>query len=252
MRRHIPAFAYLRVSGKGQLDGDGFTRQLDAIMRYAKQHGYTIVEVFEEQGVSGSKELENRPSLQALLCALANGTAKHLLVERLDRLARDLMVQETIIGDLRKRGYELISVAEPDLCGADPSRVLIRQIFGAIAEYDRAMIVLKLRGARQRIKLRTGRCEGRKPFGTFNGEAETLARMVVLRSHGLSFQAIAATLDAEGRKPRQAERWGGDAVNKILRAHRANRAVVCVGSRQYGDQEGHEEKLWASDEHLPG
>ena len=93
--KRIPAYAYLRVSGKGQLDGDGFTRQLDAIMSYAKQHGYQIIEVFEEQGISGTKELDDRPALQFLLAALANGTAKHVLIEKLDRLARDLMVQET-------------------------------------------------------------------------------------------------------------------------------------------------------------
>jgi hypothetical protein len=40
------------------------------------------------------------------------------------------------------------------------------QIFGAIAECDKAMIVLKQRGGRQRIKARTGRCEGSKAFGT--------------------------------------------------------------------------------------
>ena len=42
------AFAYLRVSGKGQVDGDGFTRQLEAIKTYAKGHGIRIVRVFRE------------------------------------------------------------------------------------------------------------------------------------------------------------------------------------------------------------
>src|SRR5438309_70945 len=98
MKPIVPAFAYLRVSGKSQLDGDGFTRQLDAIHRYAKQHGFYMVEVFQEEGVSGTKELEHRPALQSLLGALANGTVRHVLVEKLDRLARDLMIQETIIG----------------------------------------------------------------------------------------------------------------------------------------------------------
>ncbi len=36
----------------------------------------------------------------------------------------------------------------------------MRQIFGAISEYEKSMIVIKLRGARQRKKARTGRCEG--------------------------------------------------------------------------------------------
>ena len=39
----------------------------------------------------------------------ANGV-KLILIEKLDRLARDLMIQETIIGDLRKYGFELVSV----------------------------------------------------------------------------------------------------------------------------------------------
>jgi DNA invertase Pin-like site-specific DNA recombinase len=55
----------------------------------------------------------------------ANGT-KLVLIEKLDRLARDLMVQETIIGDLKKRGFELVSVTEPDLLQNDPTRILMR------------------------------------------------------------------------------------------------------------------------------
>jgi hypothetical protein len=47
------------------------------------------------------------------------------------------MVQETIIGDLRKRGYDLVSVTEPDLLQRDPTRVLMRQVFDAIAQYER-------------------------------------------------------------------------------------------------------------------
>jgi hypothetical protein len=65
----------------------------------------------------------------------------------------------------------------PDLLQDDPSRKLMRQIFGAIAEYEKTMIVLKLRGARQRARARDGRCEGAKPFGALPGEAEVLERI---------------------------------------------------------------------------
>jgi DNA invertase Pin-like site-specific DNA recombinase len=125
--------------------------------------------VFREEGVSGTKELDNRPALLELMTALHSNGVKLVMVEKLDRLARDLMVQETIIGDLRKNGFGLVSVCEPDLLQDDPSRKLMRQIFGAIAEYEKTMIVLKLRGARVRQKARTGRCEGAKPYGTLPG-----------------------------------------------------------------------------------
>src|SRR5260370_292909 len=109
----IKAFAYLRVSGKGQLDGDGFTRQRAAIESYAKAHGIKIVRFFEELGVSGTKDMDARPALQETLVALLSNGVKTVLIEKLDRLARDLMVQEAIIKDLKKQGFELISVAEP-------------------------------------------------------------------------------------------------------------------------------------------
>jgi len=212
------AFAYLRVSGKGQVDGDGFTRQLDTIKRYAAEHDIRIVKVFREEGVCGATDLENRPALMAMLEALAANGTKLVLIEKLDRLARDLMVQETIIGDLRKRGFELLSVMEPDLLQNDPTRILMRQVFGAIAQYEKAMIVAKLRGARQRMKAKTGRCEGRKPFGYYEGEAVILDRMATLRKADMGYDRIADVLNAEGLKPRTGERWWGKTVNNILNA----------------------------------
>ena len=220
MRTKQKALVYLRVSGKGQLEGDGFTRQLEAVRQYAKAGGIELGQVFREEGVSGTKELENRPALQELLEALAAGDVKLVLIEKLDRLARDLMVQETIISDMRKQGFELVSVAEPDLCSDDPSRKLIRQIFGAIAEYDRAMVVLKLRGARQRMKARTGSCEGKKPFGSREGEAATIARMKELRAAGQPYEAVAAALDREGHKPRHGDCWNPLVISRILRGER--------------------------------
>jgi DNA invertase Pin-like site-specific DNA recombinase len=218
------AFAYLRVSGKGQIDGDGFTRQLEAIKGYASTHGIDIVKVFREEGVSGKKELENRPALQEVLSALKDGDAAMVMVEKLDRLARDLMVQETIIGDLRKRGYELVSVAEPDLCSDDPSRVLVRQMFGAIAQYEKSMVVLKLRGARQRMR-QSGRCEGVKPYGHTTAESQVLDRMRELRRGGMAVDTIAETLNGEGVKTRSGGSWYGATVNKIIKREPSQLAV---------------------------
>jgi DNA invertase Pin-like site-specific DNA recombinase len=210
------AFAYLRVSGKGQIDGDGFPRQLTAIKAYAAKHDIKIIRVFREEGVGGAKELENRPALLELMTALHSNGVKLVMVEKLDRLARDLMVQETIIVDLRKNGFDLVSVGEPDLLQNDPSRKLMRQIFGAISEYEKTMIVLKLRGARVRQKAKTGRCEGAKPYGELPGEVEVIERMKALRATGMGFDRIAAALNAEGIRPRRGARWHGLTVNKIL------------------------------------
>ena len=222
----MKCFCYLRVSSIGQTQGDGYDRQLIACETYAATNGYEIAEVFRES-MTGKSELEDRPALSSLLAALEENGIKTILIAQVDRLARDLMIQETIIADIQKHGYTLISVAEPDLCSTDPSRILVRQIFGAIAQYDRAMITLKLRGARERMRAREGRCEGSKPFGTKPGEAESLAMMKSLRAAGLSCDKIADALNANNIPARRkgvknySGLWLGCTVNRILKREAA-------------------------------
>jgi DNA invertase Pin-like site-specific DNA recombinase len=218
MKKTLPmteAFGYLRVSGRGQLAGDGFPRQRDAIQRYANAHSMSIVRWFEERAICGATEWENRPAWSEMVQNL-NGV-RTIIVERVERLARDLGVQEWILRDLKQRGVALVSATEENL-DADPTRVLFRQMLGAIAQYDRAMTVLKLRAARKRVKAATGRCEGRKPFGELPGEAEIVSRLQAMRSGGLTFDRIAETLNAEGIETRfTGRRWFGSTVAKILR-----------------------------------
>ncbi len=107
-------------------------------------------------------------------------------------------------------------MAEPDLCSDDPSRKLVRQVFGAISEYERAMIVLKLRAARQRTRLRDGRCEGRKPFGEREGEREIIDRIQKLADKGMNYTQIADKLNAERLPTRANGQWFPATVSRIL------------------------------------
>src|SRR5271170_302083 len=202
------AFAYLRVRGKGQVDGDGFTRQLEAVRKYATANGIRLFKVYRED-ITGTSDWENRPAFTEMMAALlANGT-RMVLVERLDRVARDLMVQESIIADFKRKRLTIVSVNEPDLCSDDPSRVLMRQMLGAFFQYEKALLVAKLRGARQRTRAKTGRCEGRKPYGELEGEAEVVERIVALRRAGTAMDTIAETLNAEGVHSRGKQGKGG-------------------------------------------
>ncbi len=221
---------YLRVSGKGQVGGDGFPRQLKAIRQYAESHDLKIVNVFREEGVSGTVESANRPAWAELMTALHSNGVRTIIIEKLDRLARDLMVQETIIADLKRHGFDLISVAEPDLMATDPTRILMRQLMGAVAQYDKSQIVLKLRGARLRKKAQTGHCEGRKPFGFYESEAEALDRIKALKAEGLGFDRIAAKLNEENIPTRTGKRWHGVVVNRILTGKRTQGKEVEHGS----------------------
>lgn len=211
------AFGYVRVSGKSQVEGDGFKRQELAIRTYAKAHDIQVVRIFQEKGVTGTKACEDRPAWMDLMASLHSNGTRTVIIEKLDRLSRDLMVQEVTVADIQKDGFDLVSTQEPDLCSSEPSRVMIRQLFGVVAQYEKSMIVLKLKAARQRMKAKTGRCEGHKPYGHYPGESVVLDRMAALKSEGMTTVAIAKTLNAEGFKTRSSGAWLQPTVSKILR-----------------------------------
>ena len=217
------AFGYIRVSGQGQVEGDGLDRQEEAIRRYAKVNGIKVVEIFREKGVSGT--IENRPALAELMLSLeTNGHGvKAVVIEKLDRLARDLMVQEAIIRDFQRHGFHLISALEgPDLCGDDATRKLVRQIFGAIAEYDKAMLVAKLKAARERKRARDGKCGGRKGYhGTSEGKA-IIRKIQELRrkppkGERRTFREVAEALNSQGITTLTGKPWSVASVQMAVR-----------------------------------
>jgi DNA invertase Pin-like site-specific DNA recombinase len=218
------AVSYLRVSGRGQIEGDGFPRQRETIARYAKAAGFELVEEFRDQGVSGTKELDGRGGLSDLIARVRANGVRVVLVERADRLARDLMVSEVILAEFRTLGVKVITAdSGTDLTAedGDPTRVLIRQVLGAIAQFEKAVIVSKLKAARMRKRRATGRCEGRKPYGSRPGEAEIVAHIHRLRRKPrggtrLSFAAIASQLNAEGKPTRTGAKWAPETVRLIV------------------------------------
>jgi site-specific DNA recombinase len=216
MEKLTKAFGYLRVSSDGQVEGDGFPRQRAAIDKYAAANGIEIVRFFEERGVSGTTDSDDRPAFQEMLVALLSNGTRTVLIERLDRIARDIVVQETILKELNRKGFELISVAEPDLCSTDPYRSAMRQMLGVFAELDRRTIVIKLRAARNRKKLANGKCEGRKPFGHYEDEAALRERIVSLYRSVGKYDQVAKTLNAEGLKTRSGGEWYPATVRRII------------------------------------
>lgn len=218
------AVSYLRCSGLGQVDGDTWDRQEAAVAKYAKAHGLEVVDQFRDAGVSGTKDLENRPGLAALLDRVESNGVRIVLVENATRLARDLMVSEVILQQLSDVGCMVIAAdSGTDLTADtdDPTRRLIRQVLGAVAEFDRRVTVLKLRAARERIRRRGQRCEGRKPFGSRPGEAQAVERIRELhrKPHGRdrrSLQEICDILNQERVPTRTGKPWSRQVLHRIV------------------------------------
>src|SRR5215831_98068 len=158
-----PAFAYLRTSSAANVgvDKDSDKRQRQAIEAFAKHGVYDIVEEFYDTAVSGADPIETRPGFAAMLERIEGNGVRTIIVETANRFARDLMVQEVGFAKLRERGIDLIAADSPNaFLDNTPTAKLVRQVLGAIAEFDKAMTVAKLRGARERKRREAGKCEG--------------------------------------------------------------------------------------------
>lgn len=223
--------AYLRVSTDRQAEaGLGLDVQEEAIRQWAKGMGHRIIGWHRDAGVSGSNGLEQREALPDALATIRSGRARGMVVYRLDRLARDLVVQETLLSEVRRIGGEVLSTAlseadylrdDPD----DPTRKLIRQILGAVNEYDRAMIGVRLRAGRRLKAENGGYAYGSPPVG-YRAEAKALvvdeserravARARELRDQGKSLRQIAGVLDEEGHRAKRGGRWHPTTLARAL------------------------------------
>ena len=161
----IQAFAYLRTSSAANVgeDRDSDKRQAAAIEAHAKRAGIEIVDTFYDAAVRGGDPIDTRPGFAAMLERIEGNGVRTIVVETANRFARDLMVQEVGFAMLQKRGIDLIAADSPTSFLDDtPTARLIRQVLGAVSEFEKAMVVAKLRGARDR-KRKTGvKVEGRK------------------------------------------------------------------------------------------
>lgn len=218
------AVSYVRVSGLGQKDGDGPERQRLAIGRYAKRQRLTVAQEFCDLGVSGTLPGTERPGMVELLANAVALGASVVLVERADRLARDLVEGEVLLQTMRDLGLQVLGADGTDLTAGDhdPTKILIRQLLGAVSQYDKAMIVAKLRAARTRMRLAGERCEGRKPYGSREGEDAALVRLrEIARGTGRgrkrpTWQAIADRANVEGLPTRGGKPWSRGSVHALL------------------------------------
>lgn len=220
----MKAFAYIRVSGKSQVEGDGPDRQREKIIAFCDKRGLEVESEHFEEGVSGTIDAMERPAFIGLLeCAESEplGEPCCVVVERMDRLARTLVVQELLLAECAKRGIKVFAADQGELKdqasdGADPSVVLIRQILGAVAQWEKSVIVMKLKSARDRKKKATGRCEGPKPYGATEAERDIQRFIATGVEENRSLSQIADELNLGGLKTRTGKQWNKARVSHIF------------------------------------
>lgn len=233
------AIGYLRVSSAAQAkDGkDGFPRQRVAIRAYCAAKRLDLVEEHEDAGVSGTVPLEGRNGLSGALQRCGEVGATVLVVEKADRLGRDLIVSEMAVRAFSGAGVAIVTAdTGENLSDADgdPSRKLIRQVLNAVAEYERSALVAKLRAARERKRRAGGHAVGCYAFGEHPDrpdERETLEMMRVARRGrphhtSMGLREIAADLNRLGRRSRTGKPWTTSMIRDALASRRAKPATA--------------------------
>ena len=124
---------------------------------------------------------------------------------------------------LKRLGVTLIPASAPDHFTEDtPTAVLVRQVLGAIAQFDKASTVAKLKAARERKRAATGKCGGRRSHMEARPDMVRLAkRLRRKRPKGgqRSFREISAALAVAGYVNERGAPFAAMSVRNMLEQH---------------------------------
>ena len=215
------AVAYMRTSSATNVGGDKDSegRQRAAIADYAAKNHIAIApqDWFYDEAVKGTDPIETRAGFSALLDRIEDNGVRLVLIEDATRFARDLLTQELGIVIMINRGVRVVTSHGEDLTDvSDPTRVMMRQIAGAFAQYEKARLVARLKRARDLKRERTGRkVGGRKSMAEERPEVVALAKR--LRRSGLSLREVSSELERRGHVTRGGKRYQAVAVARMVR-----------------------------------
>lgn len=204
------AIGYRRVSTTEQGDsGAGLAAQQASIEREIVHKAFTLVEVATDIG--SGKNMTARPELQRVLEILADGDADVLVVSKLDRLSRSMLDFASLMSIAQKQGWA-VDVVELGFDTTTPNGKLVVNILMSLAEWERETI-----GARTRDALAAVRARGTRLGRPTTVEPHTVKTIQMLRSAGLSYAAVAGSLNSRAVPTAQGgAKWYASTVKAVL------------------------------------
>jgi DNA invertase Pin-like site-specific DNA recombinase len=143
---------YVRVSTDAQTTGNQ-QRELEAVV---KRHDWKVVEVFRDQGISGKNGREQRPAFDRLLQGIARKDFDIVAAWSVDRLGRSLQHLLSFLAELKAKGIDLY-LHQQGVDTSTPAGKALFQMLGVFAEFERAMIVERVKAG-----LRRARAQGKR------------------------------------------------------------------------------------------
>lgn len=226
------AALYARVSSTKQQLNETIASQVAAVQDYAQQHDYQISppHIYQDDGYSGARL--DRPALDRLRDAVAQGEVEAVLILSPDRLARQFAYQYIVIEEFERAGCEVIFTAHP--FGTSPAERMLQEMTGVFAEYERAQITERCRRGRlHRARQgqlwmkegpygytyapRTEHCPGKLVINEAEAEVVRLIFRLLIDEQLSTYQINERLYQAGLRTRHGKERWGDGTLINLLR-----------------------------------
>lgn len=240
---------YARVSSEEQREGQTIDSQIAELERFAKERDWVVTDIYRDEGWSGG--IIARPNMDRLRDDASRKIFDAVLVNDVDRLARDVAHLGVIKRDLERKGVQLIFRKLPS--ENSPMRNLMVNILGSFAEFEKELIADRTRrGRRHKAEVRKQFVGSLPPFGydyipkgprdregifRLNPQEAVVVRQIYkwADEEGLSARKISSRLSEMGIRPRKGgANWARSSVLRILRSE------VYAGTWYYNKLESYE------------
>jgi site-specific DNA recombinase len=225
---------YARVSTEEQREGQTIDSQITELERFCREKAWPITGIYKDDGWSGG--VMERPELDRLRDDAQKGLFDGVLINDVDRLARDVAHLGVIKRDLEKKGVKVIFRKLPS--DGSPTYNLMVNILGSFAEFERELISDRTRrGRRHKVETRQKYLGSNTAYGYHYvpmnqgtgeegvlgvnvQEAAVVQQMFAwVDQEGLSARRVLFRLNELGIRPRGgAARWAKSSVLRILKS----------------------------------
>jgi site-specific DNA recombinase len=223
--QEVRTAAYLRVSTDEQADsGLGLDAQRTRVLGMAAAKGWAEPRLFVDEGISGTKDVAERPALAQLLEATRNAEIHAVIVLDLSRLARKTRLVLDLVEQITSHDVAFLSCKE-SLDTSTPQGQFVLTLFAALAQLERDQIAERTRAALAERGRRDGERGGRLPFGYWRSaqgiqadpeRANVVRKIYRWHARGESLRTIAQKLNDAGVPGPTGSTWKHTAVNSIL------------------------------------
>ena len=222
----MKVLGYVRVSSFNQkLKNNSIPLQKKKINEYCKLNDYDLVEIYEDDGISGMS-IEKRDGYKRMIDYMKDNSIDGIVVWSLSRLGRRMKDVVEFMDYLKSNNIKFFSIKE-NLSNDDKIGSLIMNILGSINEFEVEVIKERIRDVK-RNKKENGEVYGRLMYGYDNQngklvvnktERNTVKRIKNLRSRGWSWRNISNKLNDEGIKSKEGKIWYDGSLYNMMRSY---------------------------------